>query len=176
MLIVLVVDSFADKSNGTSMTAARFATALQHAGHSVRVVAPHVEGEGFYPLRTRYIPIVSEFSRPQHMVFGKPDKAVLERAFAGADVVHLFLPFKLEQVAIKVAQSMRIPYMAAFHLQPEHITYNIGLQNLAPLNFLAISPPVLSAYPPYPLPLQTYQRRARARRLWREKICHLQWL
>lgn len=134
MVIVLVVDSFADKSNGTSMTAARFATALQHAGHSVRVVAPHVEGEGFYPVKERYIPIVTEVSKAQHMVFGKPDKAVLEQAFAGADVVHLFLPFKLEQIAIKVAQSMRIPYMAAFHLQPEHITYNIGLQNLASLN------------------------------------------
>lgn len=134
MVIVLVVDSFADKSNGTSMTAARFAHALQKAGHSVRVVAPHVQGDGFYAVKTRYIPIVSEFSRPQHMVFGKPDRAVLERAFAGADVVHLFLPFKLEQVAIKVAESMRIPYMAAFHLQPEHVTYNIGLQHFAPLN------------------------------------------
>lgn len=136
MIIVLVADSFADKSNGTSMTAARFASALKERGHSVRVVAPYVQGDGFYPVKERYIPIVTEVSKAQHMVFGKPDKAVLESAFAGADIVHLFLPFKLEQVAIEVAESMRIPYMAAFHLQPEHITYNISLQKLAPLNRL----------------------------------------
>lgn len=134
MVIVLVVDSFADKSNGTSMTAARFASALKERGHSVRVVAPYVQGSGFYPVKERYIPIVTEVSKAQHMVFGKPDVKVLEQALIGADIVHLFLPFKLEQVALQVAQKMGVPYMAAFHLQPEHITYNISLQKLALLN------------------------------------------
>ena len=132
---MLVVDSFADKSNGTSdYTAARFASALKERGHSVRVVAPDVQGDGFYPVKERYIPIVTEVSKAQHMVFGKPDVKVLEQAIRGADIVHLFLPFKLEQVALQVAKKMGVPYMAAFHLQPEHITYNIGLQKLALLN------------------------------------------
>lgn len=134
MIIVLVVDSFADKSNGTSMTAARFASALEKRGHSVRVVAPFVQGSGFYPVKERYIPLVTEIAKAQHMVFGKPDVKVLEQAFLGADIVHLFLPFRLEQVAVQVAQKMGVPYMAAFHLQPEHITYNIGLQKFALLN------------------------------------------
>lgn len=134
MIIVLVVDSFADKSNGTSMTAARFASALEKRGHSVRVVAPFVQGSGFYPIKERYIPLVTEIAKAQHMVFGKPDVKVLEQAFLGADIVHLFLPFRLEQVAVQVAQKMGVPYMAAFHLQPEHITYNIGLQKFALLN------------------------------------------
>lgn len=134
MIIVLVVDSFADKSNGTSMTAARFASALEKRGHSVRVVAPFVQGSGFYPVKERYIPLVTEIAKAQHMVFGKPDIKVLEQAFLGADIVHLFLPFRLEQVAVQVAQKMGVPYMAAFHLQPEHITYNIGLQKFALLN------------------------------------------
>lgn len=134
MIIVLVIDSFADKSNGTSMTAARFASALEKRGHSVRVVAPFVQGSGFYPVKERYIPLVTEIAKAQHMVFGKPDVKVLEQAFLGADIVHLFLPFRLEQVAVQVAQKMGVPYMAAFHLQPEHITYNIGLQKFALLN------------------------------------------
>lgn len=134
MIIVLVVDSFADKSNGTSMTAARFASALEKRGHSVRVVAPFVQGSGFYPVKERYIPLVTEIAKAQHMVFGKPDVKVLEQAFLGADIVHLFLPFRLEQVAVQVAKKMGVPYMAAFHLQPEHITYNIGLQKFALLN------------------------------------------
>lgn len=134
MIIVLVIDSFADKSNGTSMTAARFASALEKRGHSVRVVAPFVQGSGFYPVKERYIPLVTEIAKAQHMVFGKPDVKVLEQAFLGADIVHLFLPFRLEQVAVQVAKKMGVPYMAAFHLQPEHITYNIGLQKFALLN------------------------------------------
>lgn len=134
MIIVLVVDSFADKSNGTSMTAARFASALEKRGHSVRVVAPFVQGSGFYPVKERYIPLVTEIAKAQHMVFGKPDVKVLEQAFLGADIVHLFLPFRLEQVAVQVAKKIGVPYMAAFHLQPEHITYNIGLQKFALLN------------------------------------------
>lgn len=134
MVIVLVVDSFADKSNGTSMTASRFANALRQYGHSVRIVATRAQGEDCYPLKERYIPIVTEISHAQHIVFGEPNKTVLREAFSGADIVHLFLPFKLEIVAQKVAESMRIPYMAAFHLQPEHITYNIHLERFAPLN------------------------------------------
>lgn len=134
MTIVLVVDSFADKSNGTSMTAARFYEALKARGHTVRVVAPYVKGSDFFALKERYIPLVTEISHKQHMIFGKPDKNVLREAFSGADIVHLYLPFQLEQVALKVAKEMKIPYLAAFHLQPEHITYNISLQNLAFLN------------------------------------------
>ena len=134
MKIVLVVDSFADKSNGTSMTAARFCDALRARGHEVRVVAPYINGEHMYRIKERYIPLVTEISHAQHMMFGAPDEKVLERAFEGADVVHLFLPFKLEIVATKVAKRMKIPYIAAFHLQPEHVTYNIGLQKVALLN------------------------------------------
>ena len=116
------------------MTASRFANALRQYGHSVRIVATRAQGEDCYPLKERYIPIVTEISHAQHIVFGEPNKTVLREAFSGADIVHLFLPFKLEIVAQKVAESMRIPYMAAFHLQPEHITYNIHLERFAPLN------------------------------------------
>lgn len=134
MIITLVIDSFADKSNGTSMTAFRFANALRERGHQVRVVAPYVQGEGYYPIPERYIPLVTEISRKQHMIFGKPVEKTLREAFKGADIVHLFLPFKLEIRAIKVAKEMNIPYMGAFHLQPEHITYNVGLESWGFLN------------------------------------------
>ncbi|WP_104749046.1 glycosyltransferase [Helicobacter cynogastricus] len=134
MVIVLVVDSFENKSNGTSMTAARFYKALKAHGHSVRVVAPFVQGEEFYALKERYIPLVTELAHKQHILFGKPHEKILHQAFEGADIVHLFLPFKLEKVAIKVARAMKIPFVGAFHLQPEHITYNMGLQNLGWLN------------------------------------------
>ncbi|WP_104695344.1 glycosyltransferase [Helicobacter salomonis] len=134
MVIVLVVDSFENKSNGTSMTAYRFYKALCAHGHEVRVVAPFVQGEGFYAVPERHIPLVSKMAHKQHILFGKPHPEVLQRAFEGADIVHLFLPFKLEKVALKIARIMKIPYIGAFHLQPEHITYNIGLEKFGWLN------------------------------------------
>ncbi|WP_163565719.1 glycosyltransferase [Helicobacter suis] len=136
MIIALVVDSFEDKSNGTSMTCYRFYKALKERGHEVRVVAPFIQGEGFFTLKERYIPLVTEIARKQHMIFGKPDERILKKAFRGVDIVHVFLPFDLEKTAIKVARELKIPYVGAFHLQPEHITYNIKLQNLDWLNRL----------------------------------------
>ncbi len=62
--------------------------------------------------------------------FGLPDRAVLEKAFDGLDVVHFFLPFRLCRGARRVAKEMGVPHMAAFHCQPENITYNIGLKHL----------------------------------------------
>ncbi|WP_120943831.1 MULTISPECIES: glycosyltransferase [Helicobacter] len=134
MVVVLVVDSFENKSNGTSMTAYRFYKALQKHGHEVRVVAPFVQGEGFYSVPERHIPLVTPIAHKQHILFGKPQKEVLQRAFEGAHIIHLFLPFKLEKIAIEVARAMKIPFVGAFHLQPEHITYNIKLERLAWLN------------------------------------------
>ncbi|BDQ27815.1 glycosyltransferase [Helicobacter heilmannii] len=136
MIVALVVDSFEDKSNGTSMTCYRFYQALKARGHEVRVVAPFVQGEGFYGLQERYIPLVTEISQKQHMIFGKPDKEILAQAFEGVDIVHVFLPFQLEKAAVEVAKKLKIPFVGAFHLQPEHITYNVKLQNLGWLNRL----------------------------------------
>lgn len=70
------------------------------------------------------------------MIFGHPDKEVLREAFKGVDVVHIHLPFRLEMAARQVAKEMGIPHMAAFHCQPENITYNIHLKYLWPLSHL----------------------------------------
>jgi glycosyltransferase involved in cell wall biosynthesis len=51
------------------------------------------------------------------------------RAFEGADVVHVFFPFKLGRKSFGLAKEMGIPVCGAFHCQPENITYNIGLKH-----------------------------------------------
>ncbi|AFI04762.1 glycosyltransferase [Helicobacter cetorum] len=139
MVIVLVVDSFKNISNGTSMTAFRFFEALKKRGHIMRVVAPNIENlgseeEGYYSVKERYIPISTEFSHRQHILFAKPDKEVLKRAFKDADIIHTYLPFLLEKVAVKIARKMKIPYIGSFHLQPEHISYNMKMQRFGWFN------------------------------------------
>ncbi len=144
MVIVLVVDSFKDTSNGTSMTAFRFFEALKKRGHVMRVVAPHVdnlgsEEEGYYNLKERYIPLVTEISHKQHILFAKPDKKILRKAFKGADMIHTYLPFLLEKTAVKIAREMRVPYIGSFHLQPEHISYNMKLGQFSWFNMMLFS-------------------------------------
>lgn len=121
MIVVIVVDCFVDLSNGTAVSANNLAKELEIKGHEVRVVAPYAKGFG---VKERYIPIVDYFAKKQHFHFGLAQSEVLQSAFRGADIIHFFLPFKLEIVGIKIAQKMKIPYLGAFHLQPEHISRN----------------------------------------------------
>ena len=127
MRIVLVIDQFDDSNNGTTITAQRYAASLRQRGHEVRVVAVGAPKKDKYPVRKRYIPIVSRVAKWQGMCFAQPDDAVLQDAFEGADIVHFFVPFKLCRRGEEIARQMHIPTIAAFHMQPENVSYNIGL-------------------------------------------------
>lgn len=130
MIVVIVIDCFIDKSNGTAISANNLVSSLKEKGHTVRVVSPYIDGN--WSVKERYIPLVTEISHKQRMHFGEPDEDILKDAFNGADIIHFFLPFKLEIVGVKIAIKMNVPFIGAFHLQPEHITYNIKL-NKVPL-------------------------------------------
>lgn len=128
MIIVYVIDSYGEFSNGTTMTALRSKKHLEKLGHTVRIVSnTSVCGPEYFHLKERHIPIVSKMSKKQSMSFAKPDKLVFEEAFKDADLVHLFAPFKASRVAYKVAKKMNIAISCAFHVQPEHISYGLGL-------------------------------------------------
>ena len=129
MTIVFVVDVYdSNNPNGTTMTAVRFAEALRERGHVVRIVANGSPEPDKYIVPEWEIPIAKSFAHKQGFVFAKPVDATLRQAIQGADIVHLLLPLKLEIDALKIAQEYQIPCSAAFHLQPENITYNIHMQ------------------------------------------------
>ena len=131
MIIVFVIDNYGEFSNGTTITAMRAKTLLEARGHLVRVVsAGPIVGENYYRLKKRYLPLVSEVSKRQNMYFAKPDVEILKSAFTGADIIHFFMPFKVSQVGIRLAKKMNVPATAAFHTQPENITYGAGLGRL----------------------------------------------
>ena len=69
MIIVYVIDSYGEFSNGTTMTAARSKKMLEEMGHTVRVVAiTNLEGEDYFELKDRNIPIVSKWSATQKII------------------------------------------------------------------------------------------------------------
>ncbi|AEJ20378.1 glycosyltransferase [Gracilinema caldarium] len=127
MVIVFVIDNYGILTNGTTMTAFRFVEALNMRGHQVRVVSVGVHGPDMYSVPERYIPIVTPVARKQSMIFAKYDKKVMQEALTGADVVHFFMPWQVARKGLGLAKKMGIPATAAFHVQPENITYGAGL-------------------------------------------------
>ncbi len=127
MRIVFVIDMFDVKKNGTTMTARRFVEELRKKGHEVRVISTGQPEPDKYLVPEHHMPVVDYFSRKQSFMFAQPVDSVIRQAMEGADLVHLFLPMKLERRALKIAREMGIPCSAAFHLQPENITYNIRM-------------------------------------------------
>ena len=132
MIIVFVMDSYGLLNNGTSATAQRFADELKKMGHTIRVLG--VESEKFkddpnyFGLEKFSLPVFQPLIDSQGFAFAKwNDVEKISQAIKGADIVHLFLPFPLENKARLIAQELGVPVTGAFHLQPENITYSIYL-------------------------------------------------
>ena len=125
LVIVFVIDIYDGGKNGTSASARRTAEYLRRRGHQVRVVSTGLPEVDKFLVPVKSIPVVSAVAAKQNFIFAQPVEDTLRVAFNGADIVHLFLPMPLEIKALALAREMGIPCSAAFHLQPENITYNI---------------------------------------------------
>jgi 1-acyl-sn-glycerol-3-phosphate acyltransferase len=127
---------FEKGNDGTAVSAMRFAGELTMRGHTVRVLTcgdPLKNGinpdTGFdmYYVPELKVPLATRLAHKQSTLFGKPVRNIVIQAIKGADAVHLYEPWPLEAMAHKVAKKLNIPVIAAFHIQPENITYNLGL-------------------------------------------------
>ena len=127
MNIVIVIDLIDTLTNGSVMTARRFADGLRDRGHSVKIVAVGADGEQDCAVEERYVPVLSEVSAKNQIKFGKFDREKIKKAFEGADIIHFIFPFQLEKKCKDLADEMGIPTTAAFHVQPENVSYNAHL-------------------------------------------------
>lgn len=127
MKILFVIDQFSHNSNGTSISAYRYAECLRSVGHEVKIVTTDKASENIYSVPERYIPLATYCAHVQGLLFAQAPKDVLTKAINWCDVVHFFMPWKISIVGVKIAKSLNKPYTAAFHVQPENITYNMGL-------------------------------------------------
>lgn len=129
MKILLVIDQFDKKNNGTTISTIRFAENLRKHGHEVKVVTTGEAGEDKYIVKERYVPLATIYAHKQGMLFAHPDEEILTKAISECDVVHFLMPFLLEKKGIKIAKKLNKPYTAAFHVQAQNITYNTGFGN-----------------------------------------------
>ena len=139
MKIVLVIDQFDSGNNGTTVTARRYAEQLQRRGHSVTVLACGQSGvleDGVTKVGVPEfkLPVFDGLVKSQGMLFARPVDEAYYQAFKGADIVHFYLPFRFCRRGEEIARQMHIPTVAAFHMQPENVTFTIGMGNFKPMN------------------------------------------
>ena len=135
MIITLVTDQFYENNHGTSISAQRFYNGLISKGHTVRVVAIDSKNTAF-ALKERFFgKPINKIINSQGFQLAKPDKETISKAINGADVVHVYMPFKLGYKTIELCREMNVPCTAAFHIVPENITSTLYMEDFAPLNF-----------------------------------------
>ena len=104
------------------------------------VVSVGVNGD--IALEPLLLPIAGDLVAANSFSFARPDTDLLYRAFEGADVVHVQLPFFLGFRAIAVAKELGVPVVTAHHVQPENVFGSLSL--LSPWLAKAIGRPVVA--------------------------------
>jgi glycosyltransferase involved in cell wall biosynthesis/1-acyl-sn-glycerol-3-phosphate acyltransferase len=127
MHIVMVLDQYDSLNNGTTVTAHRYAEELRVRGHTVTVLASGMAEEDKVPVAEMWIPLFQPLIEKQGFCFACPNDEAYYQAFRGADIIHFYLPTRFCRRGEEIARQMKIPTVASFHLQPENITYSIGL-------------------------------------------------
>jgi 1,2-diacylglycerol 3-alpha-glucosyltransferase len=111
---------------GGGIVAGRHLVERLRREHEVVVVGADVEGPDCVKLPGFRAPVRAMHEMAFTMAW--PDRTRIRAALAGADVVHLHFPFWLSFVARSEAAAAGIPVVAAFHVQPENILFNIGIR------------------------------------------------
>ena len=125
--ILFVIDIYDNDTNGTTVSAKRFAEILRKNGHVVRIMATGKMAD--YQLKEYHVPIFDGLVSQQGFIFGRTDKRLMEDAIKWADVVHFYMPFGITISGLKICQKLHKPHTAAFHVQPENILSSIGLKD-----------------------------------------------
>ncbi|HZP40860.1 MAG TPA: glycosyltransferase [Candidatus Binatia bacterium] len=125
--IAFLTDTFDGGASGGTHSAMRFVDGLRK-DHDVTVLTTGGRtSPGRVVLPGLQVPL--RRMKANGFTFAMPRRAVMEAAFAGADVVHLQFPFWASFVALACARRVGVPVVAAFHVQPENILYNVGLKS-----------------------------------------------
>lgn len=138
MIITIVMDQYSSANNGSTISTMRFADVLKKHGHTVRILTSNTvaKTDTVFTVPCLKIPIFNGIIQSQGMIFGKPDDEVIRKAISGADIVHLMFPFPLQIRTRELCDELNIPYTAAFHCQPQNITYTIYMNSIGFVNSL----------------------------------------
>lgn len=128
MTITVVCDVLGKENNGTTIAAMNLIRFLKSKGHTVRILCADDDKRG---LSDYYVVPITDFGIFQNYVekngvtLAKPERDVIVAALTGTNVVHIMLPFSLGQATAKIAQKMKLPISAGFHLLAENVSTHV---------------------------------------------------
>ena len=126
--ILIVLDQYDGENNGTTMTARRLAEGLRNVGYEVKIVSTGKEAPDKFVVPPLTMPsFMRNIISAQGMIIAGSDKETLRKAIKWANLVHFVMPFFLSNAGVKIARELGVPHTAAFHVQPQNITYSIGM-------------------------------------------------
>ncbi len=135
MKIAIITDVLGEENNGTTITTKRLIESMIEKGHEVFVVSPSsLKNDWHYALPRRNFYIFNKYVEKNGVVLALPDYNLLRDIISKVDVVHILLPFKTGQAAIKIANELNKPVTTGFHSPAEAITAHFGLKNFKPAN------------------------------------------
>ncbi|TFH37906.1 MAG: glycosyltransferase, partial [Chrysiogenales bacterium] len=117
--------------NGSVVATKRIVQELIDRGHQVRVVSTgsHEGDYELYEVPGFYLPFVREFLEKMNVLFAKGKTSVLRKAFEGADLVQIQLPFFVARKAVRIAKKIGIAVTGACHVQPQNIISAMGKED-----------------------------------------------
>ena len=125
MKILFVIDIFNTHSNGTSISAQRFAEELRQRGHEVRILTIGEDSDTIFGLKELYFPFFMNIIHKHGFMYAKCEEKTIQKAVEWAEIVHFFFPFFLTNYTKKVVDELGKPSTAAFHVQPQNITSSL---------------------------------------------------
>lgn len=139
MIITIVCDVLGKENNGVTVAAYNLIRYMKSQGHTVRVLCADQEKineEGYYVVSERNFLIFNNYVEKNGVSLAKPDKAIIQKAIEGSDIVHIMLPFSLGKASAKIAQELDIPVTAGCHFLAENFTTHLHLQKVSLANKL----------------------------------------
>ena len=134
--IAYVIDAYQEQKSGGVVSANRFMNIFKQKHDLTIVSTEKIEGEGNQKVPGFYFPFAKEKMKKNGMKFGIPSSKKLKKIFKDVDLVYIHFPFYLGMKAIKVAKKMGKPVVVGFHLQPENLLMNVGVQSESASNMI----------------------------------------
>lgn len=126
MKIVFVADNVDGEKSGGVVSTRRFIEYFKKTDE-LTVISTGKAEQNKVVFPAFYFPFAKRQMQEMDFLFAWPNKKKLAATIKDADLVHIQFPFFLGYQALKIARKMNKPVVFGFHVQPENLMWNIGL-------------------------------------------------
>lgn len=126
MKIVFVADNVDGEKSGGVVSTRRFIDYFKKTD-DLTVVSTGKAEKNKVVFPAFYVPFAKQQMQEMDFLFAWPNNKKLAAVIKDADLVHIQFPFFLGYQALKIARKMHKPVVFGFHVQPENLMWNIGL-------------------------------------------------